>query len=63
MDRKMLDARFQLKALTQEGSFEGYGAVFDAEDRQGDPGGVVPAMMTTTLLKFSSQALLKSLQL
>lgn len=36
METKTLDARFALKALTQEGAFEGYGAVFDAEDQQGD---------------------------
>ena len=36
MEQMTLDARFELKALSHEGAFEGYGAVFDAEDQQGD---------------------------
>ena len=32
MQKKILDTRLEIKAVTEEGIFEGYGSVFDVVD-------------------------------
>lgn len=47
MERKSLDCRFEVKALSADGVFEGYGSVFGVKDSYGDI--VVPGAFSESL--------------
>jgi HK97 family phage prohead protease len=53
MPKKMLDAPFEIKKLQEDGSFEGYGSVFNVADSDSEV--IVPGAFKNSLLRWNAK--------